>query len=280
MKKIISLGLLITLLSGCNSITSSSININNNTSTNSNISTTLSSSSSISSVVSSTSSTSSSVDTGYLVSDWYEGEYYNEFDFSLMDNNLFLELRDLISTTHTTQITYGDLRYNTIARADASISDPSKIVLIYSRKEVSSTWDSGTTWNREHVWPQSVGWWGDAKNSSKNAGSDLHHVRPENPGVNSSRGNKAFGTKQGQYLPVDEAKGDVARILFYMLVRYQETDSKSITVVAESMELLLKWNELDPVDALEIQRNNVAEEIQGNRNPFIDYPELADVIWN
>ena len=265
MKKLISLGLLFVLLSGCNANVSSSENI----------------SSSLSSTSSSVfESTSSSIDNGYLESDWYEGEYYNSFDFSLMDNNLFLELRDLITKTHTKQITYGDLRYNTISRADASLTDSSKIVLIYSRKEVSSTWDSGTTWNREHVWPQSVGWWGEAKNSSKSAGSDLHHVRPENPSVNSSRGNKAFGTKQGQYLPVDEAKGDVARILFYMLTRYQETDSKSIKVVAESMEMLLEWNKLDPVDNLEIQRNNVAEEVQGNRNPFIDYPELADNIWN
>ena len=275
MKKIISLGLLITLLGGCNSVTSSSVN--NNVSTNSGISTTLTSSSSTSSIIE---VSSSSVSNSYLESDWYEGEYYNTIDFSLMDNDLLLELRDLVTTTHTTQITYGDLRYDTISKSDASLTDPSKIVLIYSRKEVNSTWDSGTTWNREHVWPQSVGWWGDAKNSSKSAGSDLHHVRPENPSVNSSRGNKAFGTKQGQYLPVDEAKGDVARILFYMLVRYQETDAKSITVVAESMELLLEWNALDPVDALEIQRNNVTEEIQGNRNPFIDYPELADSIWN
>lgn len=224
-----------------------------------------------------TSSESSS--NSYIESDWYNGDYYDDVNFSLVDNNLFLELRDLISSTHTKTISYGDLRYNTIAKADASLKDSSKIVMLYSRKELSSTWDNGTTWNREHVWPQSVGWWGKASNSSKNAGSDLHHVRPETPSVNNDRGNKAFGTKSGQYLPVDEAKGDVARILFYMLTRYSETDSKSITVVAESMDLLLKWNKLDPVDDLEKQRNNVGEEIQGNRNPFIDYPEFADKIW-
>ena len=107
----------------------------------------------------------------------------------------------------------------------------------------------------------------------------LHHIRPETPSVNSSRGNKAFGTKSGQYLPVDEAKGDVARILFYLLTRYSESDSYKITAVAESMEMLLEWNKLDPVDALEKQRNRVCEDIQKNRNPFIDYPELADRIW-
>ena len=45
------------------------------------------------------------------------------------------------------------------------------------------------------------------------------------------------------------------------------------------MEMLLEWNKLDPVDALEKQRNRVCEDIQKNRNPFIDYPELADRIW-
>ena len=204
----------------------------------------------------------------------------SDTDINESDNELLLELRDLITDTHKNVISYGDLRYNTIAKADASLTDPSKVVLIYSRNEVNSAWDSGTTWNREHVWPQSKGWWGEASNSSKSAGSDLHHVRPENPGVNSSRGNKPFGYKSGYYLPVDAAKGDVARILFYLLVRYQEADSKSITSVAESMEMLLEWNELDPVDALEIQRNRETEKIQGNRNPFIDYPELANIIWN
>ena len=134
--------------------------------------------------------------------------------------------------------------------------------------------DSGKTWNREHVWPQSVGW-----GKSTTEGSDLHHVRPETPSVNSSRGNTPFGERRGYYEPKDAAKGDVARILFYMLTRYSSADSKSITVVAESMELLMEWNELDPVDALEMQRNDVAEDIQGNRNPFIDYPELAENIW-
>ena len=219
-----------------------------------------------------TSSESSS--SSYIESDWYEGSYYDDANLNLNDNALLLELRDLITTTHKKRTTYDELRYNTISKADASLNDSSKIVCIYSRKEVSSKWDGGDTWNREHVWPQSTGWF-----KTSGAGSDLHHIRPETPSVNSSRGNKAFGTKSGQYLPVDEAKGDVARILFYLLTRYSESDSYKITAVAESMEMLLEWNKLDPVDALEKQRNRVCEDIQKNRNPFIDYPELADRIW-
>ena len=219
-----------------------------------------------------TSSESSS--SSYIESDWYDGSYYDDVNLNLNDNALLLELRDLITTTHKKRTTYDELRYNMISKADASLTDSSKIVCIYSRKEVSSKWDGGDTWNREHVWPQSTGWF-----KTSGAGSDLHHIRPETPSVNTSRGNKAFGTKSGQYLPVDEAKGDVARILFYLLTRYSESDSYKITAVAESMEMLLEWNKLDPVDALEKQRNRVCEDIQKNRNPFIDYPELADRIW-
>lgn len=228
----------------------------------------------------------------------YQGEYYTDTDLTLQGNELKLELRDLITTTHTTIITYGDLREK-LRIADASLTDSSKFVSFYTHIEINSTWDNGTTWNREHVLPQSIGWWGEAKNNSMNAGSDLHHVRAEDTSLNSSRGNKPFGnvtngseakmkasSSSGCYSdttyfePQDCAKGDVARVLFYMLTRYSEADSVEITSIASSMDLLLEWNELDPVDELETQRNNVTEEIQGNRNPFIDYPILANNIWN
>lgn len=215
----------------------------------------------------------------------YKGNYYNNVDLTLVDSALKTELRDLITETHTYQVSYGELRYSSkgLSRSDASLTDSSKIVCIYSREEVDGAWDSGKTWNREHVWPQSEaeGWFNGIDNGNRNAGSDLHHVRPEKPNVNTSRGNKAFAnsTTNKTYEPVDAAKGDVARILFYMFTRYTETDSKSITSVAASWEMLLDWNELDPVDELEMQRNDVGEEVQGNRNPFIDYPELAYSIW-
>ena len=70
-----------------------------------------------------------------------------------------------------------------------------------------------------------------------------------------------------------------ARIIFYLLVRYSESDSISITNVAKSMDMLLRWNELDPVDDKEIRRNEAVFKIQGNRNPFIDYSHLAKKIW-
>ena len=85
--------------------------------------------------------------------------------------------------------------------------------------------------------------------------------------------------KNGIFEPRDEVKGDVARILFYLMIRYNEADSYKLTTVATSVEMLLRWNEADPVDSWEMNRNNVIEGIQGNRNPFIDHPELASVLF-
>ena len=74
-------------------------------------------------------------------------------------------------------------------------------------------------------------------------------------------------------------KGDTARILFYLFTRYSQADSYRFTAVAQSLEMLLEWNRLDPVDEWEMERNNETAKIQGNRNPFIDHPEFADIIW-
>ena len=97
--------------------------------------------------------------------------------------------------------------------------------------------------------------------------------------VNSSRGNKKFGTGTSYYTPKDEYKGDVARIIFYLMTRYSESDNYSFKSIAQSQELLVEWNKLDPVSPHEQHRNDYIYTIQGNRNPFIDYPEFVDAIW-
>lgn len=226
----------------------------------------------------------------------YSGTYYNGVDLNQRGTTLLTSLRSLITTTHKNRRTYENLKTD-IETTDASLTNPSKVVLIYSRLEVQGKWSSGgKIWNREHVWPQSVGW-----SDSTIQGSDLHHLRPEDPSVNGTRGNHPFGKVTGGKLvmasatnggvssncyyasgvfePRNEAKGDVARILFYMICRYSEAQAKSITVVATSMNLLLEWNTLDPVDTWEMTRNNLTQTIQGNRNPFIDYSYLANQIW-
>lgn len=187
-------------------------------------------------------------------------------------NQMKRAIRAIISqVTHVE--TYDELRQD-LAKTDPG-DKPGTVRLFYSGEEVNSKWDSGNTWNREHVWPKSRGWY---KNGG--AGADIHHIRPDSPSGNSSRGNTKFGEGASYYCPPDEVKGDIARIIFYMLTRYSETDTAyPVTNVAQSMDILLKWNRLDPVDKYETVRNNEAYAIQGNRNPFIDCPALAESIW-
>lgn len=211
----------------------------------------------------------------FTPSTYYSDVYTGTLKFK--GDSLKLKLRTIIDkTTHNT--TYDDLK-KYLPQTDAG-SQSGTIRLFYSHKEVSNKWKPDTYWNREHVWPKSRGWY---KNGG--AGADIHHIRPEDPHDNSSRSNTKFGESSGYYKPETlsdgtTARGDVARIIFYMLTRYSQTDSGyPVTNVAESMEILLKWNREDPVDNFEIVRNNQAYSIQGNRNPFIDCPDFAEYIW-
>lgn len=187
-------------------------------------------------------------------------------------NELKLALREIIKVVKKEE-TYDDLRRD-LAKTDASSDGEGQIVLFYTGNTVPAEWDYGKTWNREHVWPKSLGWF-----NKTGAGADLHHIRPCDPTENSRRGNTRFGASDGFYEPQDNMKGDVARIVFYLLTRYDEADRYSAKDVAESEEMLLEWNKVDPVDEFEKRRNEAIYEIQGNRNPFIDHPEFADMIW-
>ncbi|MDO9183894.1 MAG: endonuclease [Bacteriovorax sp.] len=150
---------------------------------------------------------------------------------------------------------------------------------------------SETNINCEHTWPQSK------FNKSFNnelQKSDMHHLFPTDSRANSTRGNYEFAevvtnlnlknceaSKSGAsvvsggntyFEPPSEHKGNVARAIFYFSVRYKMILSQ------EQQTFLKKWNEQDPVDDAEMTRNNEIEKLQGNRNPFIDFPNLAQDI--
>jgi endonuclease I len=119
--------------------------------------------------------------------------------------------------------------------------------------------------------------------------ADLHNLKPADPGENSSRSNKYFDnvTTSSAYEPPDEVKGDIARILFYMVVRYEILslidDGNVISSGVYNMGLLqtlLAWHELDPVDDFERNRNDIIYSYQDNRNPFIDYEHFVDLIFD
>lgn len=199
-------------------------------------------------------------------------EYYKSVE-GLTGSALKKSLRTLITSTHKKITSYNDCKFK-LPDVDEDPNNSNNMILFYTGESIKKSFDLNNSWNREHVWCQSLGWFQTSK-----AGSDLHHIRPCDISVNSSRGNKKFGVGGSYYTPSDEYKGDIARIIFYLMVRYSESDSYSFTSIAQSKELLLEWNRLDPVSTIEINRNEAVYKIQGNRNPFIDYPEFADMIW-
>lgn len=209
----------------------------------------------------------------------YRISYYGDIS-NLYGNELLNSIKNTITKTHTTLVNYAYAK-TAYKLTDADPLKPGNIITFYSNTSINGTWENGITWNREHVWPKSLsgGIYNTLDDSDKNAGTDLHHIRPALTSINSSRGNKAYGTitNEQTFYPGDEFIGDTARILFYLSVRYD----MSITglKVCNDISLLLEWNNTDQVDNLERNRNTSVQEIQGNFNPFIDNPWIAERIW-
>ncbi len=237
---------------------------------------------------------------GTSAASYYTGSYTYDNLSSLSASSLLSTLRTLMTSTHKKITSYSDCK-NYSDNTDCENEDGRVVLLYTSYSATMSDWISGSTgWNREHVWPQSLGGFGTSQ-----AGSDLHHIRPDDVDTNGDRGNKKFGevsggtvsyssskygsseTKTGgtynstYFEPHDNVKGDVARICLYVYARWGGEFSKcsNITTVFQSVDVLLEWCELDPVDTWEMGRNEVVEDIQGNRNVFIDYPELAWLLF-
>lgn len=188
-----------------------------------------------------------------------------------------------------------------MARIHADETTTGSLVLFYTRRSQDiDDWVNGNPqdgWNREHLWPQSRGTRG------RPMKSDLFHLMPTDASVNQNRGNLNFdegGDPEGEaadtfldgdsFEPADEVKGDVARALFYMDVRYEGTNGEpdlklldemttSGDVTIGSLCTLLAWHTVDPVDDAERKRNDDTEVEQGNRNAFIDEPELAELLY-
>ena len=236
------------------------------------------------------------------LSDAAKGYYTDNYTYDTLSekssSDILNSLRDLMKNTHSYKSSYDDCKL--LAPYTDSQNSDGKIVLIYSSVSVTSKdFVSGNKgWNREHVWPKSLGGFGES-----GAGSDLHHVRPSDVTLNGTRSNNKYGNAPsgkavtgsstvsgmtggklsgGYFEPLDNVKGDVARICLYVYARYGGEMSKcnNITNVFQSVDVLLDWCELDPVDTWEMSRNDVVDDIQGNRNVFIDYPEYAWLIFN
>ncbi len=201
----------------------------------------------------------------------------SEFE-SVASSKLYLELNELMASNHTTITSYGDTR-DLYRFTDCQNSDNTSISSFYSGVAIGPKWDAGATWNREHTWPQSKGLDGADED-------DIMILRPTAGSENSARGNKAYGESEGFYDPnlLSDGKlnnrGDVARIMLYIYVRWGNTNLFGSEGAIESLDLLLRWVEEDPVDTWELGRNDVVESITGTRNVFVDYPELVYVLFD
>ena len=232
---------------------------------------------------------------------YYTGDYSPENLRALSGDELFGALNTLMGNTCKlleSGYDYNALRYAYVS-VDKDLNNSGNIIGYYDGQSMNGAWDGGTTYNREHTWPQSKG-----ADKDTPMGYDMQSVRPANAAINSSRGSKAYGEGSQFYDPNEIAinnslyapehlgsyRGDCARVILYDYVVYGEAgghkndfylgnaqllNKLGKSGIFESVAVLLKWHMLDPSSLTEMVRNDGAQTYQGNRNPFIDYPELA-----
>ena len=231
--------------------------------------------------------------------------YYSSIDFDLNGVPLKEQLAELITNTHTNQLSYTPGIWEALKNTDLDPEDNNKVLLLYgwanttsgqharTRAKNSNGGNSGQ-WNREHTYAKALG---SPNLGTSGPGADAHHLRASDVQWNNSRGNSKFadgsgnsGPVSGGWYPGDEWKGDVARMMMYMYVRYGTQCLPANVGVGSTantpdgmIDLFLEWNVEDPVSEVEIQRNDylggTGQYAQGNRNPFIDNPYLATKIW-
>jgi len=244
--------------------------------------------------------------------------YYDEAD-GLSGDNLKSALHTIISRYDNgsggfsqghVAFSYSDV-WEKLMYTDEDPDNTSNVILFYTGWSYAKNNNGGgvSEWNREHTWAKSHGDFGTATGP----GTDLHHLRPTDVTVNGARSNLDFDNGGSQYIdgdgvtycyydgdswePWDEVKGDVARIIFYMAVRYEgnsydwnydlevvegvNTINNTAYQYGEhgNLSTLLQWHQADPVSDWEMRRNNRIFEHQKNRNPFIDHPEYVNLIW-
>ncbi|MEQ8360548.1 MAG: endonuclease [Cytophagales bacterium] len=246
----------------------------------------------------------------FLYSQGQDSVYYQSA-FNSSGDTLKLRLYNIIKAhTEYTYTSSGTDVWDILKETDRDPNDSNNVILIYSNRSVNAAqeYNSGAGWSREHVWAKSRGDFG----TSKGAGTDVHHLRPCDVSVNSTRNNRNFdnciscidvidngfntGSKTDANLyifePPANVKGDIARMIFYMALRYEGEGSEpdleltntlqsntSKTPLHATLNTLLAWNREDTVDGFERNRNQVIYSYQGNKNPFIDYPELAEYLF-
>jgi len=239
--------------------------------------------------------------------------YYNDVNLSLEGIALKNELATKITNTHSNILSYSEAR-EALKIVDLVPGQGDNVFLVYGfapqlcpsspgndndhRRRDKSDFGGGATceWNREHTYPQSLG---TPALGDTGPGADAHMLRACDVQRNGERGNKLFADGSGNshtvsssyWYPGDEWKGDMARIMMYMYLRYGNQckpsnvgDGNTVANDIYMIDLFLQWNAEDPVSEYEEYRNSYMENTsntygQGNRNPFIDNPYIATRIW-
>lgn len=237
---------------------------------------------------------------------YYTGTYTYANLIALKNDELFGRINTLMGNTNNIKqngFSYGALRYAYV-NVDYDLNNESNIICYYDGNSMSGDWGDGNQFNREHVWPQSFG-----ASDTQPMGYDMHSVRPCLPSTNSSRSNKGYGETTGTHIydpdkstnknysnynpqNLGSYRGDAARMIMYDYLCYGEAGGNKNSLyngkaqvlqsfgtgdekIFESLHIMLKWHMQDPPSLTEMVRNDGAQDYQGNRNPLIDYPELA-----
>jgi len=257
------------------------------------------------------------VDNDYVVSDWgtpinptfgiVEGTqsagYYNSLD-GLVDVQLRQALQDIIAAPGEIRTqTYADI-IDILKIADQNPAHSNQVWLLYTEEgraklDFQTTSNSVGKWNREHTFPKSRGgffsieeddiadginaYWETNADSLRHGNSDAHALRATDGPENSARGNLHYGEYVGPAGTLGSFKGDVARSVLYMDIRYNGLQVVNgfpdIAGQLGDLTTLLDWHRNDLPDDFEMNRNNVVYTWQLNRNPFIDHPDLVEYFW-
>jgi len=230
--------------------------------------------------------------------------YYDPLN-GLSGSNLKQAMQDIIAEEGVVRAqTYTDI-IDILKEADQNPANSNQVWLVYkeigrAKLDYQTTSNSIGKWNREHTYPRSRGgfnsidlddiadgknvFWNTTADSLRHGNSDAHALRAADGPENSSRGNQHYGQYNGPSGTLGKFKGDVARSVFYMAIRYNNlaiVNGFPVSTVGELGDLatLLDWHRNDPPDDFEMNRNNIVYTWQFNRNPFIDYPDLVEYIW-
>jgi endonuclease I len=238
-----------------------------------------------------------------LVASTQVADYYDSLD-GLSGAELRQSLQDIIANPAVVRAqTYADI-VDMLKEADQNPENSNQVWLVYleigrAKLDYQTVSSSVGLWNREHTFPRSRAgydsieadetadgknvYWTTNADSLRHGNSDGHGLRAVDGPENSSRGNQHYGEYNGPVGTLGGFKGDVARSVFYLAVRYNGLEIVNgfpdITGQLGDLLTLLNWHRNDPPDDYEMNRNNIIFDWQKNRNPFIDHPALVEYIW-